>query len=120
MPGGTVLGHAHLNVADLGPTEDFYSGALGFDVTTRAYPGALFLSAGGYHHHIGGNTWEGPGAPPPPAGSLGLDAFEVLLPSADALELTLARVASAALVTLDDDAGLLVVDPSENRLLLRT
>ena len=68
MPTGTVLGHVHLNVADIPATEAFYAGALGFDVTTRTYPGALFLSAGGYHHHIGSNTWEGPGAPPPPAG----------------------------------------------------
>ncbi len=106
MAGDTVLGHVHLNVADIGATEDFYAGALGFDVTTRGYPGALFLSAGGYHHHIGSNTWEGPGAPPPPAGALGLDAFEVVLPDAAALDQALARLTNAGLTTLDDEAGI--------------
>jgi len=119
MGAGTVLGHVHLNVADIGSTEAFYAGALGFDVTTRGYPGALFLSAGGYHHHIGGNTWEGPGAPPPPAGARGLDAFEVVLPDAAALDLALARVADAGLQTQEDEAGVLVADPSKNSLILR-
>ena len=120
MSTGTVLGHVHLNVADIGATEEFYAGALGFDVTTRTYPGALFLSAGGYHHHIGSNTWEGPGAPPPPAGGLGLDAFEVVLPDAAALDLALAHVRNAGLATQEDEAGVLVADPSKNALVLRT
>ena len=120
MPAGTVLGHVHLNVSDIPATESFYAGALGFDVTTRTYPGALFLSAGGYHHHIGSNTWEGPGAPPPPAGALGLDAFEVVLPDAAALDVALARVADAGLETREDEAGVLVADPSKNALILRT
>ena len=66
MPPGTRLGHVHLNVADLAASEAFYVGALGLDVTVRGYPGALFVSAGGYHHHVGLNTWMGAGAPPPP------------------------------------------------------
>jgi len=120
MAPGTTLGHVHLNVADIGSTDAFYAGTLGFDVTTRSYPGALFLSAGGYHHHIGSNTWEGPGAPPPPAGALGLDAYEIVLPDAAALELTLARVAEAGLEPREDEAGALVADPSGNSLILRT
>ena len=80
MPDGTVMGHVHLHVADLGAAEAFYAGELGLDVTVRSYPGALFLSRDGYHHHIGLNTWQGPGAPPPPAGSRGLEDFEVTLP----------------------------------------
>ena len=120
MSAATVLGHVHLNVADIPATEAFYAGALGFDVTTRTYPGALFLSAGGYHHHIGGNTWEGPGAPPPPAGALGLEAFEVVLPDAEALDLALGRVADAGLETREDEAGMLIADPSKNPLILRT
>ena len=67
MPAGTRIGHVHLNVGDLTAAEAFYSGALGFDVTVRGYPGALFVSAGGYHHHVGLNTWAGEGAPPSPA-----------------------------------------------------
>ncbi len=119
MPEPTVMGHVHLNVSGIPATEAFYAGVLGFDVTTRGYPGALFLSAGGYHHHIGSNTWEGPGAPPPPAGALGLDAFEVVLPDREALDRTLARVGEAGLEAIDDEAGVLVADPSQNHLLLR-
>lgn len=77
---GTTIGHVHLNVADLERAEGFYSGELGFDVMVRGYPGALFVAAGGYHHHIGLNTWNGEGAPPPPAGARGLDHFEVIVP----------------------------------------
>jgi catechol 2,3-dioxygenase len=70
-------------VADLGAAERFYAGDLGLDVTVRSYPGALFLSHGGYHHHLGLNTWQGEGAPPPPPGSRGLEDFELLLPGGD-------------------------------------
>jgi len=97
---GTKVGHVHLNVADLGPTEDFYAGRLGLDVTTRDLPGALFLAAGGYHHHIGTNTWAGEGAPPPPPGSRGLEHFEIVVPSAEALP--------AAAPQASDPAGNLV------------
>jgi len=83
MPEGTRMGHVHLHVADLGSAEDFYAGQLGLDVTVRSYPGALFLSRDGYHHHVGLNTWQGEGAPPPPPGSRGLEDFELLLPDAD-------------------------------------
>lgn len=81
---GTKIGHVHLNVADLEAAESFYSGELGFAVMVRGYPGALFVAAGGYHHHLGLNTWNGVGAPPPPEGSLGLDHYELLIPSLDA------------------------------------
>src|SRR5919201_2881222 len=86
MPPGTRIGHVHLNVGDLASAEAFYSGALGFDVTVRGYPGALFVSAGGYHHHLGLNTWAGEGAPPAPHGSRGLREFQIVLPSRGALE----------------------------------
>ena len=66
LPAGTAIGHVHLHVADLRQAEDFYCGVLGFDVTQRGYPGALFVSAGGYHHHLGLNIWAGAGAPPQP------------------------------------------------------
>jgi catechol 2,3-dioxygenase len=80
MPEGTRIGHVHLQVTDLAPAEAFYEGTLGFDVTVRSYPGALFLSAGGYHHHIGVNTWLSAGAPAPQEGALGLEHFEVTVP----------------------------------------
>jgi catechol 2,3-dioxygenase len=77
MPAGTVIGHVHLQVADVAPARAFYAGDLGLDVTVSSYPGALFLSSGGYHHHVGINTWASAGAPPPPAGSRGLEWFEL-------------------------------------------
>jgi catechol 2,3-dioxygenase len=98
MPDGTVMGHVHLHVADLAPAEAFYTGELGLDVTVRSYPGALFLSRGGYHHHVGLNTWAGVGAPPPPPGARGLEHVEI---------------------RIDDGGGRLVADPSGNRLLLQ-
>jgi catechol 2,3-dioxygenase len=81
LPEGTDVGHIHLQVSSLEGAEAFYRGRIGFDVTTRRYPGALFLSAGGYHHHLGCNVWGGVGAPTPPEGSLGLVSFEVVVPS---------------------------------------
>lgn len=68
MPAGTVMGHVHLHVGDIVAGSAFYSSALGFDQTVWHYPGALFLGAGGYHHHLGTNTWAGAGATPPSAG----------------------------------------------------
>ena len=80
MPDGTVIGHVHLQVADIPSAEAFYAGDLNLDVTVRSYPGALFLSRDGYHHHIGANTWASAGALPPPAGARGLKWFELRLP----------------------------------------
>jgi catechol 2,3-dioxygenase len=119
MPSGTRLGHVHLNIADLGSAEVFYAGALGLDVTVRGYPGALFVSAGGYHHHVGLNTWMGEGAPPPPAGARGLDRFEIVLPSAAELDAAERRLTAAGVETSRDEGGVTAVDPSGNRVLLR-
>jgi catechol 2,3-dioxygenase len=80
MPEGTIIGHVHLQVADVPSAEAFYAGELNLDVTVRSYPGALFLSRDGYHHHIGANTWASAGAPPPPPGARGLSWFELALP----------------------------------------
>jgi catechol 2,3-dioxygenase len=81
LPGGTDVGHVHLQVSSLEKAEAFYRERVGFDVTTRRYPGALFMSAGGYHHHVACNVWGGVGAQRPPEGSLGLVSFEVVVPS---------------------------------------
>lgn len=86
VPPGTAVGHVHLHVSDLAAAEDFYAGALGLDVTQRDYPGALFLAAGGYHHHVAVNVWAGPGAPRPPERAVGLLDFSLRLPGRDALE----------------------------------
>jgi catechol 2,3-dioxygenase len=116
---GTRIGHVHLNVGDLAAAEEFYVGTLGFEVTVRGYPQALFVSAGGYHHHIGLNTWTGEGAPPPPPGARGLRWFEVLLPTPEALAEVEERVAAAGIEAARDDRGLRLSDPSGNALLLR-
>lgn len=81
-PTGTIIGHVHLYVGDLGGAEGFYHQALGFDKTVWSYPGALFLSAGGYHHHLGTNTWA---AHAPPAGEedARLLEWEIVVPGAD-------------------------------------
>lgn len=118
VPAGTRIGHVHLQVADLDDAERFYSGALGFDVTVRGYPGALFVSAGGYHHHIGLNTWHSAGASPPPPGSIGLRSFEVRLPDMAALEQTIERIRIASVGCEPVDGGSLVRDPSGNGVLL--
>ncbi|MGO9821036.1 MAG: VOC family protein, partial [Solirubrobacteraceae bacterium] len=120
VPAGTRIGHTHLQVSELDQTEAFYAGVLGFDVTVRGYPGALFVSAGGYHHHLGLNTWHSAGSGPPVPGSVGLRSFEVLLPDTDALEAVLARVASAGLpiVAGPDRDSHIVRDPSGNAVEL--
>ena len=86
---GTRIGHVHLKVADLERALDFYCGVLGFELTQRMASGAAFISAGGYHHHIGLNTWESQGGSPPPPRTTGLYHLAILYPTrrdlADAL-----------------------------------
>jgi catechol 2,3-dioxygenase len=118
MPPGTRMGHVHLNIGDLAAAEAFYSGALGFDVTVRGYPGALFVSAGGYHHHLGLNTWAGEGAPPPPPGSRGLRQFEIRLPGSEQLDAEEDRLREAGFEPRREDGRVLVSDPSGNAIVL--
>jgi catechol 2,3-dioxygenase len=118
LPGGARMGHVHLNVADLAASERFYGGLLGLDVTARAYPGALFLSAGGYHHHVGLNTWRGEGAPPPPAGALGLRELELTLPTGEAVEEAAARLREGGVEVTAADGAVLTRDPSGNAVRL--
>lgn len=119
MPAGTTLGHVHLQVADLAAAEAFWVDALGLDVTVRGYPGALFTSVGGYHHHVGLNTWAGAGAPSSPPGVRGLVRFDAVLPDGAAVEAAgerLGRVAAADRV----EGGVLAADPSGNVVLVRS
>jgi catechol 2,3-dioxygenase len=94
------IGHIHLKVADLKRAITFYRGVLGFELTQRYAEQAAFLSAGGYHHHIGLNTWESLGGPPPPAGTTGLYHLAILYPTRAALADALGRVLEAG-ITLD-------------------
>ncbi len=91
----TRIGHVHLKVADLDRAINFYHGVLGFQVTQRMGRSAAFLSAGGYHHHIGLNTWESLGASPPPAHTTGLYHIAILYPTRPALADALRRLNSA-------------------------
>ena len=119
MPAGTRIGHVHLQVAELAAIERFYVGVLGFDVTVRGYPGALFVSAGGYHHHIGLNIWNSRGGSTPPPGAAGLSVYEIKLGDAEALGEVLGRVSAAGLSSeTRADGAALVRDPSGNRILL--
>jgi catechol 2,3-dioxygenase len=88
---GVRIGHVHLKVADLQRALDFYCGVLGFEVTTTR-PGAAFISAGGYHHHIGLNTWESQGGTPPPPGHTGLYHVAILYPDRRELARALKRL----------------------------
>jgi catechol 2,3-dioxygenase len=119
MPDATRIGHIHLQVAELEQIERFYSGLLGFDVMVRGYPGALFVAAGGYHHHVGLNTWNSRDGARPAPGAVGLRAYEVRLGDSAAVEQALARVQAAGIATEVGPGGTtLVRDPSGNGVLL--
>ncbi|HKO72617.1 MAG TPA: VOC family protein [Bradyrhizobium sp.] len=115
----TRIGHVHLKVADLDRALGFYCGVLGFELMQRMSSGAAFISAGGYHHHIGLNTWESKGGRPPPPGTTGLFHTAILYPTRAALADALHRVMSAG-IPLDgaSDHGvseaLYLRDPDEN------
>jgi catechol 2,3-dioxygenase len=112
---GTTMGHVHLRVADVDATVTFYRDALGFGLMTQLGPQAAFLSAGGYHHHIGANIWESRNASPAPAGYATLQHATILVPDADERDRVLARVAASG--TPADDGT--VRDPSGNTLRLQ-
>jgi catechol 2,3-dioxygenase len=114
-----LIGHVHLKVADLERALRFYCGVLGFELTQRYGPGAAFISAGGYHHHIGLNTWESLGGSPPPAGTTGLFHLAILYPTRATLADAFRRVQEAG-ISLDgaSDHGvseaLYLRDPDQN------
>ena len=116
---GTRIGHVHLKVADLDRALGFYCGVLGFELMQRYGAQAAFVSAGGYHHHIGLNTWESKGGLPPPPGTTGLFHTAILYPTRAALADALRRVQAAG-ISLDgaSDHGvseaLYLRDPDEN------
>lgn len=112
VPAGTTMGHVHLAVADLAPVEPFYREVLGLDVTARYGGQATFLSWGGYHHHLGMNTWGGHGLLPPPPGVTGLRTFELVVPD-DAARAAIVARATAAEAVLAEEHGVTVLrDPA--------
>ncbi|MBI4419240.1 MAG: VOC family protein [Gemmatimonadetes bacterium] len=116
---GVTIGHVHLKVADLDRALGFYCGVLGFELMQRYGPQAAFVSAGGYHHHIGLNTWESKGGSPPPPGSTGLYHIAIRYPTRATLANALRRLEAAG-ISLDgaSDHGvseaLYLRDPDEN------
>jgi catechol 2,3-dioxygenase len=115
----TVMGHVHLRVADVAQTVAFYRDVLGFALMAQMGAQAAFLSAGGYHHHLGANTWESRGAPPPPPGYASLRRATIVLPDAAERDRLLARADAAGHVE-EGAEGPLVRDPSGNALVLVT
>lgn len=120
LPPATTIGHVHLHVADLGAAEDFYVNILGLDLMQRFGSQASFVSAGGYHHHLGLNTWAGVGAPPPPDTAARLAWFELVLPDAAALEKVTTRLQTASLGAPANGGGWRVPDPARNLLIVRS
>ena len=120
IPPETRVGHVHLHVRSVEEAVDFYHGIIGFDVMGLAKTYQMgFVSAGGYHHHLGLNTWQGEGAPPPPADAVGLRYFTIDLPDQKAYDEVVARLDAAGLPSNQTEAGLLLHDPSQNGVVLR-
>jgi catechol 2,3-dioxygenase len=116
----TVIGHVHLHVAHIEDARAFYVDVLGFELMQRYGPSALFVSAGGYHHHVGLNTWAGVGAPAPPPGAIGLRRFTVRFPNEAALAGVTERLRVAGVDSEPIEGGVLVRDPAKNPILLTT
>ena len=117
LPAGTRIGHMHLQIGDIAQGAAFYRDVLGFDIVA-AMPTALFVSAGGYHHHIGMNTWHSLGASPAPADMVGLRFFTIALPDAGALGAVTARIEAAGIPLTRGGEAVAVRDPWGNVLLL--
>jgi catechol 2,3-dioxygenase len=118
LPVETAMGHIHLCVADIPRTVGFYRDVLGFALMASLGGHAAFLSAGGYHHHIGANTWESAAAGQPPHGSAVLRRATIVLPSVAERERLAARVSDAGYDPVESEDGVLLEDPSGNPILL--
>ena len=117
MPPGTVLGHVHLYVGDIEKAEAFYHHALGFDKVVWSYPGALFLSAGGYHHHLGTNTWAR-GAPAATDEDARLLEWEIIVPTKKDAEDAARHVIASGYEAKPENGELILTDPWGTRLRL--
>jgi catechol 2,3-dioxygenase len=118
LPLGTTIGHIHLQVGDIAAANEFYVGQLGFDVMA-SLPSALFVSAGGYHHHVGANTWTSRGQGPA-SGTAGLIYFGLVIPGSEGMEKVIGRLRDAGLTIGGTAQAAEVADPWSNRIRLET
>jgi catechol 2,3-dioxygenase len=118
QPFGTTMGHVHLQVSQVPASIEFYRDVLGFGLMAEYGGQAAFLSAGGYHHHVGANTWRSGGAGPPQPGAAALRRFEILLPDEASRDEAVARLAAAGHEVEEHEDGPLARDPSSNALSL--
>jgi catechol 2,3-dioxygenase len=120
LPNETRMGHVHLHVRNVDEALRFYHDLIGFDIIGLAPSiGAAFISAGGYHHHLGLNTWAGPGAPPAPPDTAGLRRCTIELPTAPELDEVVARLRGAGIEVEERPDGFYTQDPSSNRVQLK-
>jgi catechol 2,3-dioxygenase len=120
IPDETTIGHIHLQISNLEDSARFYTDVLGFQTMQSSYPGALFVAAGGYHHHIGMNVWAGRGVLPPPEGTAGLMRFTIDVPERQAWDDLLYRLAGAdEPVERVDETVAVIADPDGIEILLR-
>jgi len=118
-PAGTCIGHVHLQVSDLVSAEAFYINVVGFDLTTRFGAAATFISAGGYHHHMGLNMWRARGQAASPRTHAGLDAIEIVVPTEADVAAIRTRAEAAGVGVHRHDDGLVLTDPWEHEVILR-
>jgi catechol 2,3-dioxygenase len=120
LPQETIIGHMHLHVREIAEAERFYGQLIGFDLVLRYGPSASFLSVGGYHHHLGVNTWAGVGAPPQPEDALGMRWYDILLPSQDDLDELVFRLQQSDVRLEEREGDIFLRDPSANGIRLST
>ncbi|WP_347861878.1 VOC family protein [Salimicrobium sp. PL1-032A] len=118
LPEETVMGHIHLHVSDLQEAEKFYIRGLGFEVVNRFGDQTLFLSDGGYHHHIGLNTWAGTGVPATSPESPGLESYTIVLPDQEKRKDTIRRIEGLGVEVVKEGEAFVMTDPSGNRIRL--
>ncbi|WP_458118762.1 VOC family protein [Paenibacillus sp. Z6-24] len=120
LPAGTKIGHVHFHVSDLMEARRFYVDILGFEMMLTDNRSVAFISAGGYHHHMGLNTWAGVGAPKAPANATGMDYYSLQLPDRQFLNEVAERLRAAGIPAEQDGPALWVTDPSNIRILFYT
>lgn len=118
LPEGTIMGHIHLHVSELKKTKEFYCQGLGFEIVCKYGNQALFISTGGYHHHIGLNIWNGLGAPQPSENSVGLIDYTLVYPSENEREKVSQRLKELGFHVTAKEAGYVTTDPSGNKIML--